>query len=193
MADNQFSIICPTDCSGTTPSMATVNPDCPGKFSRSEIYSILFMSPTLGVGPADWSSLTDWQAVIDNTDTTGVSVKQLFGIGSLADEEPTEIPYSNGVVGYGSRTFTVTFNLKITDDSQYELLRTLQCSGFPLQKVWFVTRDNNYLYGKDVVGIQTKSFQVSLPLEEGDDSYIGGVITFTFEAETSADRIASPF
>ena len=55
MADNQFSITCPTDCTGVYPAIADINPECPGQISRSEVSEVLFMHPTLGVGPTDWS------------------------------------------------------------------------------------------------------------------------------------------
>ena len=193
MADNQFSITCPTDCTGVYPAVADINPECPGQISRSEVSEVLFMHPTLGVGPTDWSDVTAWEAVIDNSDTTGVGVKRIYGIGNQPEATKPEIQYSNGVLVYGEGTYTLVFTVLITDETEYELLRTFECSGTPKPKIWYVTRDNNFLYGKDLIGIQTKGVSVSLPLESGDDAQISGTITFTWSADTNPDRIASPF
>jgi len=189
--DNIFSVVCPTDCTSTWVAIEDLNPACAGPLAKSEVNYLYMMLPETGIGPADWTDAQAWSDVIDNSDTTGKFVKALPVVGNLPAEERADIPLSNGYVAKGDGTFTLTAKVQPLTDGLLEWLKILQCPGTSLPKFWFTDR-GGHMFGKDVVGIQTKSVAANVILEEGDESYEYANIILTWEAATFPDRIVSP-
>lgn len=198
MANNVFSISCPTSCGAATDRPALPEDMCQTTLKQSEIYLLLIQGTA--AGPTDASSGSAWttpSALIDNTDTTGAKFHYLIGRGSLGTAAETIQTGARNAESVTSREFTLTFTVfDIADPLVYDYCRDLQC-GSKKPRIMYAS-EGGWLYCKVGAstaadnGIQTKSVTVSFPKDEGKEAVDRAVITMKWDALTDPDRVVNP-
>lgn len=170
--------------------------DCPeGQvLEQSEIKRLLIaeLDPTDNSlpenGPADWTDPADWETAIDNTASSG-AVKQLFGLGDVAEPEDTNITTFGFNEVLLRRQYPMTFTLQDGNDVNYNFVRALQCGA--TVRIWYET-NGNYLYGGQN-GILARIVRVTAPKERGIDSVVNYNFEIVWSAKCEPERVFSPF
>lgn len=138
-------------CSTVLP---TVHADlCDDQAFYGEISMFLFTR--LGDSLTDWTSATEWNdpstGRIDNSAVLPASpalapIRQLFGIGSIADPDRPSIKLSRSRTKYGKPSYTMIFNVDDTGDTNWAFLQGIPAGGQTFA-VWFGTEER--LWGGD--------------------------------------------
>lgn len=117
-------------CSTVLPS---VHADiCDDQAFYGEVSMLMFTR--LGDGLTDWADDAEWTTRISNTTALPASpalapIRQLFGIGSIADPERPSIKLSRQRTKYGKAKFTLVFNVDDTGDTNWTFLQTIPPGG----------------------------------------------------------------
>lgn len=189
---NIFEVDCDTiQCpDGPLGALSVQTENC-NDVNLSEVNSIIWIHPTLGLGIDNWGSvLTPADFNIDNSDTTDAAQKQIFVTGGVAEPEETEVTLN----GFQTVTLNKTFTLSAefySDGSEetYNYLRKLECNKVK-PNFWFTTMGGK-IFGRDG-GITPSKFSLSKVLEQGEESVEKWVINIQWKALTSPDRYDYP-
>lgn len=156
---------------------------CDQDIHFGEISMLLFTR--LGDGLTDWTDDTEWATRMSNT-TTGItalptppslaSIRQLFGLGSIAAPERTEIRLPRRTKAFTTPKYTWTFNVTDTGDENMTFARTLPVGG-QTYSGWFGTEERLF-GGNDGVQI-TITADPTIP--ENIDEIMVLTVTVAFE------------
>ena len=102
----------------------------------------------LGDDLTDWSSASEWATRTDNTTAlpapgTDAPIRQLFGIGSIADPNRPSTKLSKRRTKYGDAEYTLVFNVDDTGDTNWAFLQGIPAGG-QIYAVWFGTEERNW-------------------------------------------------
>lgn len=136
--------------------------------------------------PTDWTSPTDWAAVISNSDDN--KIRMINVIGDMPAAEAAVINFSKGRQKNGRKTFTVNIDIDEFNSTNYTAMRQLECgfTGF----FWFGTRGAK-LYGGPS-GFKASVINANAPKERGENVYEKIQIVLQFESKCSPEMIDSP-
>lgn len=187
---NVFDVACDIACpDGALGAMGAQSKYC-NDVNLSQLESLILQHPTLGTPIDNWGpGLTALDFLIDNTDTTDVSQKQIFGIGSVAEPTIDEVEVNAFQMAKIKGVYTISFRLYTFDSVTYDYLRKLQC-GTVKPKITYTT-EGGYIYGKDG-GIDTTKFQVELIQDEGSSAVEYFQFTIEWNAKNAPDRFLNP-
>lgn len=138
------------------------------------------------VKPTDWTSLTDWEAQLDQS--ADDKIRYLPGIGDLPEPEQVVRTVSKRRKKLGNKTFNVNFDIDELNDTNREYVRSLE-KGFTLF-MWFETLGGGLYGGPD--GIKTDVVKANLPLARGESSYAMGLIVLEWEHSCHPPRVSNP-
>lgn len=127
--------------------------------------------------PADWTSLTSWQAVLANDNTDNTRGKYLPGIGSLPAPDVTTQRIVDTVEVVTYKEYTLTHKVRALDDLRYEYLRKLQCSPVSY-KFWMYTKGEQMIGG--ATGIQPVFTNVNFIYAEGKTEIVEAQLIIRF-------------
>ena len=179
-------VVCPDGVLGAMDAQAEFCNDV----DQSEVNSIIFWHPTLGVAPTNWGpTMIAGDFDIDNTDATDVKQKRLFVKGGMPEPDESVITTNAFQEVVLSRTYNLELTLYTAKDATYDYLRKLQC-GKVKPKFVFSTAGAN-LFGKDG-GIEPSKLSLSVVLEEGEESVEKWTIKIAWKGLVSPDRVPNP-
>lgn len=148
-----------------------------------------------GDGLTDWTNDTEWGTRMSNT-TTGstalptspslASIRQLFGIGSLAAPERTEIRLPRKTKTYTTPKYTMTFRVTDTGTENMAFVRSLPVGG-QTYTGWFGTEE--VLFGGNAGVTITLVADPNIP--ENVDEIMVINVTISFEG-TFPEMIVNP-
>ena len=169
------------DCSTDflLPALPT-DPNCVAGYQKSEI-TILLMMPTNATKPTDWTSRTDWEAVLANDNTDNTKGKYLRGIGSLPAPEVTTVRVVDAVDIITYKEFTITHKIRALTDVKYNYLKSLQCN--PTNYTFWYYTKADYLFGGST-GIQPFSTDVNFIYDEGKTSIVEAQLVIKWGTES---------
>lgn len=153
-------------CSTVLPS---VHADiCDDQAYYGEISRLLFTR--LGDDLTDWTDDAEWVTRIDNTTAMPASptlapIRDLFGIGSIADPERPSVRLSRGRTKYGNPKFTFVFNVDDTGDTNWAFLQAIPAGG-QAYAVWFATEDRMWGGNTGVEATIVADFNIPESAEE---------------------------
>ena len=131
-------------CSTVLP---TVHADlCDPQAYYGEISDLMFTR--LGDGMTDWTSPTEWTTRLSNTTALPASpalapIRRLFGIGGFGAPEQPKVKISRKRDLYGTRTFTMTFKVDDTGDTNWAFLSSIPPGG-QTYAIWFATEERQW-------------------------------------------------
>lgn len=104
-----------------------------------------FLFTRLGDSLTDWTDDAEWETRIDNTTAMPASptlapIRDLFGIGSIADPERPSTKLSRGRTKYADPKFTMVFNVDDTGAGNWAFLQAIPKGG-QTYAGWFATED----------------------------------------------------
>lgn len=116
---------------------------CDDQAYFGEISRLLFTR--LGDDLTDWTDDAEWVTRIDNAAVLPASptlapIRDLFGIGSIAEPERPTTPLSRKRTKYGNPRFTAVFNVDDTGDTNWAFLQAIPPGG-QTYAVWFATEE----------------------------------------------------
>lgn len=116
---------------------------CDDQAYYGQISRLLFTR--LGDDLTDWTDDTEWATRINNSTALPAPpalapIRDLFGIGSIADPERPSIALSRNRTKYGNPSFTLVFNVDDTGDTNWAFLQGLPVGG-QTYAVWFATEE----------------------------------------------------
>jgi len=155
---------CPTTCGGSVPPVEFN--ECTPLYHWGEI-SKIYIGPITIPHFADVSSITEWNAQLDNNDPADGHIRTLIVIGDMPEPEILEVPTSGDRIAIGYRTFSVNFEIDETGsvheetvvaDHNYTFLLLNQCGG--KYKIWFETSDGLLYGGEDGIECSIRMNQI---------------------------------
>ena len=119
---------------------------CDDQAFYGEISQLYFTR--LGDDLTDWADDAEWTTRLSNTTALPASptlapIRQLFGIGSIADPERPSIKLSRDRTKYGSPKFTMVFNVDDTGAVNWTFLQTIPVGG-QVYAVWPATEERMF-------------------------------------------------
>ncbi len=119
---------------------------CDDQAFYGEISQLYFTR--LGDDLTDWADDAEWTTRLSNTTTLPASptlapIRQLFGIGSIADPERPSIKLSRDRTKYGNPKFTMVFNVDDTGAVNWTFLQTIPVGG-QTYAVWPATEERMF-------------------------------------------------
>lgn len=136
---------------------------------------------------ADWTSLIEWTARLDNVDVTDTKIKFLNVIGSKPAPTRNKVEFSKGRSVYTEAEHTLPIKVDETHDDNYLLIKWLEDNAGQEILLWYAS--GKYLYGGDS-GISASLLLDNIIAE--DDKALN---TFDGQAEwkgVHSDRILNP-
>lgn len=154
----------------------------------------LYIVPSGATDPLDFTVPATPTAVanaIDNTATDNSKTKHLSGRGGVPAPEEVIATLPKRITKVVDRTYTLTFNVEVTDESQRDLLRQLM-SGWRNFTFYFATL-GGFGFGPSG-GITPLFVNAALPLGEGEEDFEVGTITIQYRVQTGGapDRWPNP-
>lgn len=140
----------------------------------------------------DWTSAAEWTANINNSTSNPNDIRELRGIGSLAEAAANVIKISGNRSASGPKVFTISFAIDETNLINYEWLRSNECNGN--YNVWFETSSasgNAGLLFGDNDGIRGY-VNANLVIETDESAPHKYMLTITWEAKFHPKMIVSP-
>lgn len=195
MPVNNF-ITCPTNCAVTVLPILPVNQDCfsVDGLTLSQINGFIFLAKTDSLGATNplpaAKTLVAFNAVIDNTDTTGAKAKRITVTGSMPAPEKIEAILPKFVIVTKERRYTITGKVQQLPDTTYDFFRNMMCGGFE-GYVWFYTKD--HIYGGITSDTAIRIFNVDSQFEfgEGENTFLTGSLIVKWRAQTFPERFAN--
>lgn len=188
---NEFSIDCAAQtCSSPLGAASNQDQFCPIDVSQSEIDSLIIVHPTLGTLVTNWGAglvLGDFD--IDNTDATDVKQKRFFGVGSLGEPEISEVTLNNFQPYPISKTYPLTFEITQVSLATRDYFRKIECN--KIKPLIYYTDVDGFIHG-GATGIQPTRFDVSMPMDSGQEGIQKILLSIQWKAKTSPDRYVSP-
>ncbi len=116
---------------------------CDDQAHFGEVSQLLFTR--LGDDLTDWTDDAEWVTRIDNATAMPASpalapIRQLFGIGSIADPNRPSVTLSRRRTKYGDAEYTMVFNVDDTGATNWTFLQTIPAGG-QTYAVWFATEE----------------------------------------------------
>ena len=116
---------------------------CDDQAFYGEISQVLFTR--LGDDLTDWTDDAEWATRMDQTAVLPASptlapIRQLFGIGSIADPNRPSQTLSRGRTKYAAPEYTLVFNVDDTGATNWAFLQGIP-SGGQTYAVWFCTEE----------------------------------------------------
>lgn len=175
---NPFTVLPETLCSDYD---LPVFPTCQDSVYYSQLHSQisgLVILPYGAAVPGDWTSIDDWSATIDNTDTTGEKARYLVGKGSFLPNQQVQAVLSGGrLTENRERSYRLTFSVLNMDDGHAEFGRKLQ-NNLRNFTMWLETLGSRMIGG--ATGIKPFLVNADFPFngENGDKESM--VVTMDF-------------
>lgn len=177
-----------------TTVMPVVHADlCDPQVHFGEISMLLFTRQ--GDGLTDWTSASEWNGRIDNA-ATGVTalptppslakIRQLFGLGSLAAPERTEIRLPRRTKTFTTPKYTMSFRVTDTGNDNMAFVKDLPVGG-QVYTGWFGTEER--LFGGDAGMTITLTADPNIP--ENIEELMVIQVTVVFES-TFPETIDNP-
>lgn len=192
MADQYTGPGCPENCAEFV-MPAIVSEYCTDSVlsELSEIKQLLLVETDANgdavIVPTDYTDAADWATAMHNTTTA--KIRNLYGIGDIAEPEKITRTFYDNITKVVSRKFTLTFDVLDMAQVNYNAMRTLQCGGS--LRMWVITR-GNYLYGGPT-GAFVNINDAGSTFDRGADAYKKIVFKLEWESLYDLPRIASPF
>lgn len=158
--------------------------NCTGDVSMSQVCGIL-LKPEGATAPTDWTSKTDWEAVVDNSDTSNSFVKYLSGVGAVPLPEKTTITVAKGYEITTIREYTLQLEVFNLSSTQYESLRKYQCN--PTSYTFWIENIGEHIFGGST-GIAPISTDVDFPLLGGENDTEKAILTIKWRAKCDPER-----
>ena len=129
----------------------------------------------------DWEDNAEWLTRLSNSTTlpspgTDAPIRTLFGIGSLAAPEKTEIPVSRNRSVFTNPKYTMVFNVEDTGDTNMALVSAIPVAG-QQYAAWFGTEER--LFGGNAGVLMTMTADPVIP--ESADELMKIQVTLTFK------------
>lgn len=175
---NPFTVLPETLCNDYD---LPVFPTCQDSVYYSQLHSQISGLVILPYGasvPGDWTSIDDWAATIDNTDTTGEKARYLVGKGSFLPNQQVQAVLSGGrLTENRERSYRLTFSVLNMDDGHAEFGRKLQ-NNLRNFTMWLETLGSRMIGG--ATGIKPFLVNADFPFngENGDKESM--VVTMDF-------------
>lgn len=178
-------LTCPNDCAGTVdfPAIAA-DQDCTSfTIEDSEICGVLIVQD--GNAPEDWTSVSSWETVINNSGTTAADGKYLVGRGGIPVADKTTVELFKNKDRTTKRSYSLSLSVLNMSDLHYEFLRAAQCGDTSI-RFWLETV-GGYIFGGPN-GISPSLVDADMPLSDARDEYERGVLLLNWDADGAADR-----
>jgi hypothetical protein len=179
---------CPTGCAGAPAEVEfdNCNPEL-----HSGPLEYLYLRQR-GQPFTDWTSGAEWAANIDNAGSAATDIRQLRIIGEWPEPESNEKIISGNRRYLGVKTFVVNFEIDETNDTNYEFLRSNECSGN--YSVWLESSNSSGVAGKlygDNDGIEA-FVKLNLVIARDENEHDRFMGTITWQSQFHPKRITSP-
>lgn len=165
---NPYTSLPITLCSDYDLPVFPVSQDCVSYPQLHSQVSGLVILPYGATPPGDWTSIDDWTATIDNTDTSGTKARYLVGKGSFLLNQQVQATLSGGrLVENRERSYRLTFNVLNMDEGHYDFGRKLQ-NNVRSFSIWLETLGDRMIGGD--IGIKPFYVNADFPFngENGD-------------------------
>lgn len=181
MAINTF-LTCPADCDENLVLGATTdNQDCTNyQLEYSQIFALIILPDGASL-PSDWTSVSAWASVIDNTISGNTKGRYIVGEGSIPKAEGEEVEYPGRKSRIVSKEYSLSLDVKNVDSlAQYNFLKQLQC-GVTDYKVWIETVGGRLFGGPS--GIDINGLDSDFPKSGGRDDKALAIVSVKWEAD----------
>ena len=188
---------CPSDCSSLSlPDNSLTTCDENYTLESSEIQFLYLAAKSEDINgnpvpvakPTDWTSASDWAAVIG---TTGDTVRKFEVIGDKPATEDQEVALPGFRTKIQQRTHTINITVNDMNSTNYTFMNTLATCGGTVF-VNFVTH-GDYMYGSSVDGLFIANVRsCTLVLERGEGSNARWDLVLEWQGLAQPERIASP-
>jgi hypothetical protein len=149
----------------------------------SQICGIILL-PADARGPDNWQEASDWESVIDNTDTTGLKAKYLGGVGSLPNPTKETITIGKNTRIVRNRLFRLSLETTRINDNALELADWFRCN-YNKFRFWFETVEGRLFGGP--TGITPCFTDADMPLGSGN----ADLVAINFIIEFGSTGLAS--
>lgn len=129
----------------------------------SQICGIIIL-PADARGPSNWQSASDWESVIDNSDTTGLKAKYIGGVGSLPNPTKETVTIGKTTKIVRDRLFRLTLETTRISSATLEVADWFRCN-YRNFKFWFETVEGRLFGGP--TGISVCFSDADMPLGGG--------------------------
>lgn len=190
---------------GTTVTLPALpaDPNCISVPYNSQIWALI-ITPCTAADPFEIVSSNPPSLVageIDNDNADNTKSRQLVGIGSIAEHEPTIYEGPAGVDLVTKRMWTLSFEVGIGDSLIYDFLRNLQLNPQVAVKhrIWFINLSDQ-IFGTILAstvtdaygGIRPDFVNVQFPHGGGREDRLTGTISIRWTADVDPPMYASP-
>jgi hypothetical protein len=175
---------CPTNCAGSHGAVSFN--ECAPERHYGEI-SKLYVGRADGTDFANSGAIGEWTTRLSDTVDSAQSIRTLYGMGEMPMPEQTEKLVSRGEYAYSPFTFSFTFNVDDTNDTNYEYMLATYCN--QKRKIWLEMSDG-MLYGGNT-GIEA-ILKGGQPLLPGREDFIVIILSAKWKAAAWPLRTLSP-
>lgn len=181
---NQF-LSCPTDCLDLDFGALDEDQECTSyDLEFSQVCGLIIL-PNEAPLPSDWTSLSDWEEVIDNMVTNNSKGRYIIGAGEVPPPEKFIGEYPKKVRRVLDRKYSVRMDIFNLSDNQYEFIRLLQCG--PVKFRFWIETLGGHLFGGPS-GIVPSWTDGELPLSPLRDGKEIGTALLNFFSDGDPDR-----
>lgn len=173
---------CPENCESELPVVEFS--ECAPETNAAQIRNLYMTNP--GNPFTDWNDPSEWAARVDNSSTNADAIRQLIVIASKPRPEKTEKKISHSRIINGKKNHVVNVKIDETNQTNYEMLRKLECGG--TKSMWYETE--KYMYGGND-GIDA-SFNLDDVIEEDETALEQFEGEMKWTAAFHPERIPSP-
>lgn len=132
---------CPTECSGSLNSVAFN--ECAPELHYGEV-EWLYVARADASDFTDITNIAEWTPRLSEDSVDADAIRPIHVIGEMPEPEQNELTISGDRIVTGYKTFTLSFEIDETNDTNYEFLLNTECN--LRYKIWFATADG-MLYG----------------------------------------------
>lgn len=160
-----FDILPETLCDDFALPVFPDNQDCTTYAQKRSQVCGLIILPDGATPPDDWTMISGWAGVIDNSDTTGASARYITGVGAFLPKEVITVNLAGGRhISNADRGYTLTLSISNMDAGHMEFGRKLQ-RNLKNFSVWIQTVGDRLIGGD--YGIKPFYVNAEFPFGQG--------------------------
>jgi len=179
--------VCPTDCS-TAVLGAVAFDNCNPAFVDAQIDHV-YICADLEEPLADWTDAAEWATRISQTGTGADAVRDLLGIGSVAEPDITTTERAGGLIDKSAGKYTLQFEIDQASANNHSFIQKLACNTSVLLLGFSVTGGKMFGYEE---GITAKVQKCSPVISNSKTDVIKYVLELVWESNCAYSMIPNP-